>query len=222
MRRRFFTIAGMLLLLATLTVGQEPAPGSRAPGEELRKANTRPIESAAPPEPFDDASVEKMASQCVNLETAAGAISIEVFPDAAPAAVRSFLNLAATGALDTTTFSRVVRDFVVQGGNLSTSEKWDARLAARMSRKLPDEPNLVKHERGIVSMARPEEPDSATTHFFILVNEAHHLDGRFTAFGRVRQGMEVVDRINQADLKGEQPVNPVRINRVVVVPCSQH
>jgi peptidyl-prolyl cis-trans isomerase B (cyclophilin B) len=144
-----------------------------------------------------------------------------MLPENAPEAVRNFLNLAATGSLDTTTFSRVVKNFVVQGGNLQTSEKWSAELAKRMSRKLPDEIGLVKHVRGIVSMARTDEPNSATTHFFILVNEAPHLNSKFAAFGQVTKGMEVVDAINQAPIEGDQPDKPVKINRAVVASCKK-
>ena len=92
--------------------------------------------------------------------------------EAAPENVRNFLNLAATGMFDTTTFSRIVKDFVIQGGNLSTGQKWNLETAKRAARKVPDEPSYVKHVRGIVSMARPDEPNSATTHFFILLSEA--------------------------------------------------
>src|SRR6266550_9416856 len=117
---------------------QNPIPNS----ETLKKANARPAESAQPkPEPFDGASVEKMTGQCVTIETEQGAIVIEMLPAKAPETARSFLNLAATGALETTTFSRVVPGFVIQGGNLSTSEKWNQRLADRMGKHLPDEPN---------------------------------------------------------------------------------
>ena len=190
--------------------------------ESAKKANARPADEAPPkPEPFDGASVEKMAAQCVTLETELGAIGLEMIPEVAPESVRSFLNLSATGALDTTTFSRVVKDFVIQGGNLSTGEKWSFELAKRMSRKLPDEPGLIKHVRGIVSMARPAEDNSATTHFFILVGDGHHLDGKFSAFGRVMKGIEVADEINKAPTEGEKPNKPVRINRAVVTPCKK-
>src|SRR5688572_33016066 len=144
-----------------------------------------------------------------------------MMPEFAPKAVRNFLNLAATGSLDTTTFSRVVKNFVVQGGNLQTSEKWSAELAKRMTRKLPDEIGLVKHVRGIVSMARTDEPNSATTHFFILVNEAPHLNSKFSAFGTVTKGIEVADAINQAPVEGERPEKAVKINRAIVSPCKK-
>jgi len=194
-----------------LFVAQEPPKKANA------RAAATPVEST---DPFDGASVEKMGNQCVTLETELGAIEIAMMPEVAPEAVRNFLNLSATGAFDTTTFSRVVKGFVIQGGDLQTSQKWNAELAKRMMHHLPDEPGLVKHVRGIVSMARTEEPNSATTHFFILVNAAPHLDSKFAAFGTVTKGMEVVDAINQAAIDGEKPKNPVQINRATVTQCK--
>ncbi len=195
---------------------------SGQPTDSAKKANARPPAVApATGEPFDGATVEKMAGQCVTLETEAGVIEIEMIPEVAPEAVRNFLNLAVTGALDTTTFSRTVKDFVIQGGNLATSERWGVELSKRMSRKLPDEPGLVKHVRGIVSMARTDEPNSATTNFFILVGVGQHLDGKFSAFGRVTKGMEVADAINQAEAEAEKPAKPVGITRALVAPCAK-
>lgn len=197
---------------------QNPTPST----ETLKKANPRPADTKPPQaEPFDGASVEKMKGQCVTLNTENGAIVIEMLPAAAPETVRSFLNLSASGALDSTIFNRVVKGFVIQGGNLSTSENWRAELAARMSRRLPDEPSDLKHVRGIVSMARSDEPNSATTHFFILVGDGPHLDGKFTAFGRVLKGLEVADAINRAPVDNEQPVIPVRIKHATVAECQK-
>lgn len=205
-----------LMASVSFVVAQNPAPNT----ETLKKANTRPTEiSKIKAEPFDGASVEKMSGQCVTLDTEQGAIVIEMLPQKAPESARSFLNLAATGALDTTVFSRVVKGFVIQGGNLSTSERWSDALAERMSRHLPDEPSDLKHIRGIVSMARSEEPNSATTHFFILVDDGPHLDGKFAAFGRVLRGMEVADAINRAPSENEKPEVPVRIKRASVARC---
>jgi peptidyl-prolyl cis-trans isomerase B (cyclophilin B) len=196
---------------------------SNAPIDAPKKANERATTTEVAPalEPFDGASVEKMAAQCVTLDTELGAIEIAMLPENAPEAVRNFLNLSATGAFDTTTFSRTVKGFVIQGGNLQTSEKWGPELARRMTHHLPDEPGLVKHVRGIVSMARTDEPNSATTHFFILVSSGQHLDSKFAAFGTVTKGMEVVDAINQAPADGEKPEKPVKINKAVVVPCKK-
>ena len=212
-------VAIVFCVMAAATIASAQSNATEPP----KKANVRTTAPAAAStaEPFDGATLEKMASQCVTLETELGAIEIAFMPEVAPEAVRNFLNLSATGALDTTTFSRTVKGFVIQGGNLSTSEKWSAELAKRMDRKLPDEPGLVKHVRGIVSMARTDEPNSATTHFFILVGPGSHLDSKFSAFGTVTKGIEVADAINQAPADGEKPEKPVKINRAVVAACKK-
>jgi len=218
MRQHLFWSLLLLIVIGSSARAQTTPPN---PADSAKKINQRPAEPMATPEPFDGATVEKMASHCVTLETELGAIEIAMMPEVAPESVRNFLNLAATGSLDTTTFTRTVKGFVIQGGNLSTSEKWSAELAKRMARKLPDEPGIVKHVRGIVSMARNDEPNSATTHFFILVGDGPHLDSKFSAFGTVTKGIEVADAINRAPADGEKPEKPVRINRAVVVPCKK-
>lgn len=216
----FLLMAAGIVILAGVATAQIPAPSPPTPADAARKANERPGDAAATSlEPFDGATTDKMAAQCVTLETEAGAIEIEMMPEVAPESVRSFLNMVASGALDTTTFSRVVKGFIIQGGDLSTSEKWSAELSRRAARRLPDEPGLVKHERGIVSMARTDEPNSASTHFFILVGEGQHLNSKFAAFGRLRKGIEVADAINLAQTDGEKPLKAVRINRAVVTQC---
>jgi len=216
MMTRIALILGFLLL--TVNVSAQ----SNNPIEPPKKANARTTATPVPVgEPFDGATLEKMAAHCVTLETELGPIEIAIMPENAREAARNFLNLSATGALDTTTFSRVVKGFVIQGGNLQTSEKWSEALAKRMAQKLPDEPGLVKHVRGIVSMARTDEPNSATTHFFILAGPGPHLDSTFAAFGTVTKGMEVVDAINQAPGENEKPEKPVKINRALVNPCKQ-
>jgi peptidyl-prolyl cis-trans isomerase B (cyclophilin B) len=228
--KRLLAMLSLTLTLCLIAAAQEatptPTPGQNANSQQKtesappKKINARPADSQAQTrEPFDGVSVEQMASQCVKFETEAGAIEIEMLAEAAPETVRNFLNLTAIGAFDTTTFSRIVKDFVVQGGNLSTNQKWGLELAKRAARKIPDEPGYVKHVRGIVSMARPDEPNSATTHFFILVSDAAQLDGKFSAFGRVTKGMDVVDAMNKAEADGEKPTKPVHITRATVAQC---
>lgn len=199
---------------------QQPAPQTRQEAPPAKR-NARPETETAAAEPFDHATVEQMSKQCVTLDTEAGAIVVEMLAEAAPETVRNFLDLAATGAYDTTTFSRVVKGFIVQGGNLATREKVTPELVRRASRTVPDEPNAVKHVRGVVSMARSDQPNSATTHFFILVGDAPHLDGTFAAFGRVARGIEVADAIANAEADGEKPKHPVRLNRATVAPCAK-
>lgn len=209
------TLIALCLAVLMLTANAQQKP--------IKKINQRPAAKtatkAAPSEPFEKSTVEQMAAQCVKLETEAGSIELEMFPESAPETVRNFLNLAAIGAYDTTTFSRVVPNFVIQGGDLSTREKATPELAKRSRRTIPDEPSQIKHERGVLSMARPDTPNSTTTHFFILIREAPSLDGTFAAFGRVTQGMDIVDAINKKPVEGDKPTKPVRITRATVAPC---
>ena len=206
----------------TLRTVQPPVASATPVKSEPAKTNARPTPTPnAVVEPFDKADVKTMASKCVKLETEAGDIEAEMYPEYAPESVRNFLNLIALGAFNTTTFSRVVPGFVIQGGNIWTRNGGVSRdLGARARRTIPDEPNKILHERGILSMARSEEPDTATTNFFILVSAGKHLDGSFAAFGRVTKGMEVVDAINKAPVTEEKPEKPVRILRATIHACA--
>lgn len=205
----------LLAAFATFAYSQQSA-------REPAKMNARPTPKpeAVKGDPFDKADVKTMAAQCVTLDTEAGVIELEMFPERAPESVRNFLNLAATGLFDTTTFSRVVPGFVIQGGNIWTREKMTTQIDQRARRTIPDEPNKILHERGILSMARSTEPNTATTNFFILVDSAPTLDGTFAAFGRVTKGMEVVDVINKMPGENEKPAKPMRIKKASVVPCG--
>ena len=225
MRPMAFARAIFLFLLVVPAFGQAgtPAPQpSPTPAAEPKKSNERPTDKAVEPaEPFDKADIKTMASRCVTLDTESGLIEIELFPESAPESVRNFLNLTTIGAFDTTTFGRVVPGFVIQGGNIWSREGGvSMELGRRARRTIPDEPNKILHERGIVSMARSDEANSATTNFFILVDSASYLDGKFAAFGRVTKGMDVADAINKAPVENEKPAKPVRIKKASVVECG--
>ncbi|MCY7344778.1 MAG: peptidylprolyl isomerase [Pyrinomonadaceae bacterium] len=221
-----FTILIFVGLVSSMVTNAQVKPAGVKTRETetkiVKKANQRPAEiPKSVVEPFEKATVAEMAAQCVKFETDSGAIEMEMYPESAPESVRGFLNLAGSGALDTTTFSRVVPNFIIQGGDLFTNQKMTAELDKRARRLLPDEPNQIEHERGIVSMARADEPNSASTHFFILLSEARTLDGKFAAFGRVIKGIETVEAINKMPVEGEKPTKPVKINRAVVAPCER-
>ena len=216
MRKADFFLFAVFALFAGNTLAQTPTPSPEA------KANARPTPTAsAPPEPFDKADVKTMAGQCVALDTEAGLIEAEMYPEHAPESVRNFLNLAATGLFDGTSFDRVVPKFVIQGGNMWSREGGTVtrEIGQRARRTIPDEPNKILHERGVLSMARGDEANTATTNFFILVSAAPYLDGKFAAFGRVTKGMEVVDAINNAPVSEEKPNKPVRIKKATVATC---
>lgn len=189
---------------------------------EPRKANERPSVLEVAEEPFDRVTTQEMSATCALLDTDFGEIKFEFFPEEAPETVRNFLNLTALGAFDTTTFSRIVKNFVVQGGNVSTRSEASVDIRRRANRRVPDEPNRISHLRGTVSLARPEQPNSATSHFFILVADSTFLDGTFSAFGRVISGMEVVDKINGVEVDGEKPLSPVSLKRVSLFQCGSN
>ncbi len=226
MSRKFHTIFVVIYALvafSSLGYAQQTPPDDKSDIEKkpVKKANSRPEEPARIPEPFDDVTVETMATKCVKLTTGRGDILLEMFPESAPNTVRNFLNLVSIKALENTTFSRIVPNFVIQGGDLWTNENATNDIKWRASRKIADEPNLIKHEIGIVSMARGDEPNTASTNFFILLTDYPGLDGKFAAFGKVTSGMDVVETINKMPVDGEKPKEPVRINSATIFTCEK-
>jgi cyclophilin family peptidyl-prolyl cis-trans isomerase len=189
----------------------------------VTKRNSRPAAKpvrAVVVEPFEKATVAEMSEQCVRIETESGNIELEFFPEFSPETVRNFLQLSAKGFYNGTTFTRIVPNFVIQGGNNSSRKIRTPEFDKLAEKRLVDEPSVVKHERGIISMAKTDEPNSASTHFFILVSKAGNLDGTFSAFGRVINGMEVVDAINKTPVENEAPLKPVRLVKALVSKCG--
>ena len=125
-----------------------------------------------------------------------GDIRIELLPEAAPETVANFLKLAEQGFYDGTQFHRVIPDFMLQGGDPNTKNP-DARKWGRggPGYRIADEFTSLPHTRGIVSMANTGTPNSGGSQFFILHGDARHLDGKHAVFGRVTDGMDVVDAI---------------------------
>ena len=183
---------------------------------EIKKVTIR--EKPAPvPEPFVSESVEELGRHRAVIETAMGNITVELFADRAPNHVRQFLRLAASGVYDNTAFHRVVPGFVIQGGHLPTrAEPLDDRQQSYV-RTLQPEFNATVHDRGILSMARGADPASATSSFFIVLAPTPSLDGQYTAFGRVVEGMDVIAQIEAVPRDGETPTTRIVVNRIRVV-----
>jgi peptidyl-prolyl cis-trans isomerase B (cyclophilin B) len=139
-----------------------------------------------------------------------------MFPDRAPNHVRQFLRLAASGVYDGTTFHRIVPGFVVQGGYLVTRETPLDEKQQSYVRKLQPEFNPTPHVRGILSMARGDDPASADTSFFIVLDRAESLDQKYTVFGRVSGGLDVLDRIAGQPLDGETPRTKIDVRKATV------
>jgi peptidyl-prolyl cis-trans isomerase B (cyclophilin B) len=132
------------------------------------------------------------------IETKFGEIEIEFFNDKAPGHVKNFLDLARKAFYDGTTFHRVIPGFMIQGGDPNTRDPKGSRAnhgTGGPGYQIKAEFNDTPHKRGIVSMARSSNPDSAGCQFFICVKDSNFLDRQYTAFGRVTRGMEVADQI---------------------------
>ncbi|HYC92251.1 MAG TPA: peptidylprolyl isomerase [Thermoanaerobaculia bacterium] len=157
-------------------------------------------------------------NKVAELHTTAGQINIRFFPDVAPNHVKNFLDLAQQGFYNGTKFHRVIPGFMIQGGDPNTvSGNPNSWGTGGSPNRIKAEFNSVSHKRGIVSMARSNHPDSASSQFFICVADSTFLDRQYTAFGQVTKGMEVADAIVKAP-KGanDRPNDPVAITKVVV------
>jgi cyclophilin family peptidyl-prolyl cis-trans isomerase len=168
------------------------------------------------PEPFTAESIDELASYRAVLETSKGPITLAFMPDKAPAHVRNFLRLASLGAYDGTAFHRVVHGFAVQGGMLDTSTEPVPQRVQQYVRTLPPEFNDTLHVKGTLSMARTDDPNSASTSFFICTGPASSLNGKYTAFGRVVDGMAAVEAIDTAAVDGETPRERIEVTKVTL------
>jgi peptidyl-prolyl cis-trans isomerase B (cyclophilin B) len=169
------------------------------------------------PEPFSTESIEELAAYRAVLETSAGPVTIEFLPALAPGHVRQFLRLAQAGVFDGMAFHRVAPGFVIQTGALSTRLTPLTEKQQKLVVNLQPEFNATKHVRGIISMARGDDPASANTSFFICTGTSTALDGVYTAFGRVVDGMAAVEAIEAVPRTGEAPNSRVDLRTVRVV-----
>ena len=132
------------------------------------------------------------------IETKHGEIELEFLDDKAPGHVKNFTDLAKKGFYDGTTFHRVIPGFMIQGGDPNTRDPKGSRSAhgtGGPGTSVKAEFNDTPHKRGVLSMARSQNPDSAGSQFFICVSDSAFLDRQYTAFGRVTKGIEVADKI---------------------------
>ena len=132
----------------------------------------------------------------VNIEMENGKnIKIELYPDVAPITVANFEKLVNEGFYDGLIFHRVIKGFMIQGGDPQGTGMGGAKEKIKGEFKANGVENNLKHSRGVISMARSSMPNSASSQFFIMHKDAPHLDGQYAAFGKVVEGMDVVDEI---------------------------
>lgn len=158
---------------------------------------------------------EQHKNKIAVIETNLGTIKIKFFDDKAPGHVKNFIDLANKGFYNGTRFHRVIPGFMIQGGDpKSKGNDRSVMGTGDPGYKIKAEFNDTKHVRGIVSMARSSDPNSAGSQFFICVDSAPFLDGKYTAFGEVIEGLDVVDKI--VNLKRDGNDNPLEENPAVM------
>lgn len=175
-----------------------------------------------PPEvpPFSTETVEELRQYRAVLVTSFGEITVELYPDKAENTVRNFLRLAQIGAYQGLAFHRIVPGFVIQTGFLETRSEPPGERILEYVQNLEPEFNDILHEPGVISMARGDDPNSASTSFFIVTGTATSLDHKYTAFGRVVDGMQVVKAIEAVPTDGDTPMGRVELARIRVEKIS--
>jgi peptidyl-prolyl cis-trans isomerase B (cyclophilin B) len=154
------------------------------------------------------------------IKTSEGEMVLEFWPDVAPGHVKNFIELAKKGFYDGTCFHRVIKGFMIQGGDPLTK---DPAMEARWGTGGPGyqikaEFNNKSHTRGVLSMARSQDPNSAGSQFFICHDRATFLDGQYTAFGKLIKGDDVLQKINTTETRpGDRPVKRMAIESIKIV-----
>jgi len=156
----------------------------------------------------------KPAAPHIRMDTDQGVIELDLWPDVAPKTVENFVTLAQKGFYNGLTFHRIIPGFMVQGGCPSGTGTGGPgyHIKAEFSQR--------KHVRGVISMARSSDPDSAGSQFFIMHDDAPHLDGQYTCFGQVTTGLDVVDKLAATPLNDPRSGSPKTAPKIKTVTVS--
>src|SRR5688572_4551390 len=202
-------------ILVAQKISEAPADEKGRPKERVA---IRPVtvrdKPAVGPEPFSSETAAELSAYRIVLETAMGPITLEFLPDKAPEHVRNFLRLAQAGVYNGMGVHRVANGFVIQSGYLPSRSEPLSESQQRLVRNLKPEFNDTPHVKGTLSMARGDNPDSADMSFFIVLAPSPVLDGKYTAFGRVVDGLPVVEAMETVPVNGEAPVTRIEIKSV--------
>lgn len=193
---RKFTAIVMAALLLTLGV---TGCGAES-GKEGKKEQTAKTEATKAPEGAEEADSGEgellSGKHHVEIEVKDyGTIKVELYADTAPITVTNFMNLAQEGFYDGLTFHRIISGFMIQGGDPEGTGMGGSDQTIKGEFSSNGVENSLSHKRGVISMARSSDPDSASSQFFIMHQDSPYLDGEYAAFGEVTEGIEIVDKI---------------------------
>ena len=157
------------------------------------------------------------AGKTAILQTNLGNIEIEFLGDEVPATVANFQKLATSGFYDGTKFHRVIKDFMIQGGDPKGNGTGGPGYSIEGEFTSNGFANSLKHTKGVISMARSQSPNSAGSQFFIMSGDATNLDGEYAAFGKVTSGLDVLDKIRSVEtISNDAPKKDVVITSITV------
>jgi cyclophilin family peptidyl-prolyl cis-trans isomerase len=158
-------------------------------------------------------------NKLVTIETKLGTIKVQLFDKIAPKHVANFTKLIKQGFYDGLTFHRIIPGFMIQGGDPTSKSDDLSRhgYGDPSLEKVPAEFSKLKHERGMLSAARTADPNSASSQFFIMHKNSPHLDGQYSIFGQVVEGIDVVDKIvSLPKLQGDNPGKAAEMTKVTI------
>ena len=227
MRNRFVIVALLLVAAAYIVIAANPprpeesadAGVAAMPAEGDAQARNLQADNSgdvsASKKKYDkppEMKIDKEKTYIATIETEAGTMVAELYPKIAPQTVNSFVFLAREGYYDNVIFHRVIPGFMIQGGDPTGTGSGGPGY------QLPAEFNDTKHDRGVLSMARTSDPNSAGSQFFVMHDRAPHLDNKYTVFGKVTKGLETIDKIVNAprDRSNDRPNDPVKIKTIKI------
>jgi peptidyl-prolyl cis-trans isomerase B (cyclophilin B) len=182
-----------------------------------------PVRSEEKKEEKKDAAAMNEPKEVAVIKTSEGEMVAEFWPDVAPKTVANFKKLAKEGFYDGTAFHRVIKGFMIQGGDpLTKDESKQSRWGTGdPGYKIDAEFNKKSHTRGVLSMARSQDPNSAGSQFFICHGNPSFLDGQYTAFGKLIKGDDVLEKIaTTKTLPGDRPEKRMNVESIKIVPAD--
>ncbi len=225
--RRFFCIAMTVLMLlslacSTATANTYTTDGAAAPGVQTGEQTGEQTTEQQPAQPAqnettttEEGTMNKPIATITMKD--GGVMKLELYPDVAPNTVKNFISLANSGFYDGLTFHRIIAGFMIQGGDPLGNGMGGPDYSIKGEFASNGFENNLNHTRGVISMARAQNPDSAGSQFFIMHVDYPYLDGQYASFGMMTEGFTVLDKIAtvQTD-RNDKPVNPVVIDTIRV------
>ncbi len=205
-----------LMFLTVLTLALATFGCSKAPSTDSSKQKDNTNSNSTVSSNYKSKYTGKKPIVTIEMEDG-GVIKAELYPDVAPRTVDNFVDLIQKKSYDGLIFHRVIPGFMIQGGDPLGNGTGGSKVNIPGEFKNNGFNNDLKHTRGVLSMARATDPNSASSQFFIMVKDSPNLDGDYAAFGKVTQGMDEVDKIvNVKKDKNDKPLTPQKMKKVTV------